>query len=69
MGHPHSGILLRLNLPMRWGYLTSTDRRSSHPFHFEQVHGYDPSKPFPIEVGQSIRYRVDGLRVTEVTPE
>ncbi len=66
MGHRHSGFILRLNLPMRWGYLASSDRRKTHPFNFEQVHGYDPAKPLPIEVGQPVQYRVDGLRITEV---
>jgi hypothetical protein len=66
MRNRQSGIILRLNLAMRWGYLASADRRSTHPFHFEQVEGYDPSKPFPMESGQAIWYRVDGLRVTEV---
>jgi hypothetical protein len=69
MGHRHSGIILRLNLAMRWGYLASADRRRTHPFHFEQVNGYEPDKPFPIAVGQPVRYRVDGLRVTEVLSE
>lgn len=69
MAHRHSGIILRLNLAMRWGYLASADRRRSHPFHFEQVSGYEPGKPFPIEVGQAVRYCVEGLRVTEVLSE
>ncbi len=51
---------------MRWGYLASSDRRKTHPFNFEQVHGYDPAKPLPLEVGQPVQYRVDGLRITEV---
>ena len=61
-----SGIILRLNVPMRWGYLASADRRRSHPFHFEQVQGYDPAKPVPVVVGQPVQYCVEGLRVTEV---
>ena len=64
-----SGFILRLNLPMRWGYLSSSDRRRMHPFQFEQVDGYVPGGPFPIEVDQAVRYRVEGLRVTEVVTE
>ena len=51
---------------MRWGYLASADRQRTHPFQFEQVDGYVPGEPFPIQVGQPVRYRVQGLRVTEV---
>lgn len=68
MASPRSdtGFILRLNLPLRWGYLSSSDRSRMHPFHFEQVDGYVAGGPFPIEVGQAVRYRVEGLRVTEV---
>ena len=54
---------------MRWGYLSSSDRSRMHPFQFEQVDGYVPGGPLPIEVGQAVRYRVEGLRVTEVVTE
>lgn len=66
MASAHPGYILRLNLPMRWGYLASADRQRTHPFQFEQVDGYVPGEPFPIQVGQPVRYRVQGLRVTEV---
>lgn len=67
MGH-RPGIILRLNQSIRCGYLASADRRSTHPFQFEQVNGYKPGHPFPLEVGQPVGYRVEGLRVTEVIP-
>ncbi len=65
----HAGIVLRLNLAVGWGYLASVDRRSTHPFQFEQVEGYVPGRALPVAVGQLIRYRVEGLRVTEVLAE
>ena len=65
----HSGIVLRLNLALGWGYLASVDRRSTHAFQFEQVEGYAPGRALPVTVGQSVRYCVEGLRVTEVLAE
>ncbi len=65
----HAGIVLRLNLAAGWGYLASVDRRSTHPFRFEQVEGYVLGRALPVAVGQLIRYRVEGLRVTEVLAE
>ncbi|MBY0505109.1 MAG: hypothetical protein K2X03_14450 [Bryobacteraceae bacterium] len=68
MRRGHSGIVLRLNLAVGWGYLASVDRRSTHPFELERVQGYVPGQAVPVAVGQLVRYQVDGLRVTEVLP-
>lgn len=68
MHRGHSGIVLRLNLAVGWGYLASADRRSTHAFELDKVTGYVPGQAPPVMAGETVRYRVEGLRVTEVRP-